>query len=176
LAADVGRDDPAGAERGVGSAVGVVADDPEVGPLPAASVRPTATSPPSDNSAASNAWSPAPPRSVVAIPFVPKLVSRVPSGSWRVSAKSDAVPISREPAVTMPPLGWITTASPCPTPQSAVDTRPPLPNVMSRPEGVAIVAQCTAMSLTFAPLTCPVPCSTAQIWPGLCGWALTLTS
>ena len=60
-------------------------------------------------SAASRALSSLPPKSVMAIPSVPKLVSRLPAGSWRVSAKSrwQVLPIWRGPAVTIPPSGWI---------------------------------------------------------------------
>ena len=75
----------------------------------------------------------------------------------------------------MPPLGWMTTACPWPLP-TGVDTRPSVPNVRSSPAGVAIVAQCTAMSLTSAPPTVPAPCSTVQTWSGLLGCVATTTS
>ena len=106
---------------------------------------------------------------------VPKLWSRLPAASWRVSAKSLPAAVVRQPAVTMPPPGWITTASPWPPP-TGVETRPSLPNVRSRPDGVASVSQWTATSVTSALPTVPVPCWTVQTWSGLCGCVLTATS
>ncbi len=97
----------------------------------------------------------------MAIPPVPKLVSRLPAASWRVSAKSSPDAVVRQPAVTMPPLGWITTASPWPPP-TGVDTRPVPPNVRSRPDGTGGVTQCTATSVTDAADTVPRPWSTVH--------------
>ena len=128
--------------------------------MPRALVRPTATIPLSPSTAAPNAWSWSPPRSVVAMPLVPKVWSRLPDWSWRVSAKSVAPPVEtvRHPAATIPPVGWITTASAwLPRPPTGVDTRPPFPNEVSSPSGTSGVVQCTATSVTFALLTVPLP-------------------
>ena len=151
-AEDVGRDDPVGAEAGVGRAVGPVADDAEVAVREARRVGAADGDDPAVGDAAPRRrprrrrrrgrWWRCPP--------VPKLVSRLPAASWRVSAKSTPPPCARQPAVTMPPSGWITTASPCPAP-TGVDTRPSLPNVGSSPDGSGGVAQWTATSVTSAP-------------------------
>jgi hypothetical protein len=90
-----------------------------------------------------------------------------PKSKWKFN------PTWRGPTVTMRPSGWISTARPSPSP--GVETRPPIPNVGSSPDGVSTRVQCTATLLTSA-VTAPVPPTTVQTSSGLVGWVCTRTS
>src|SRR5262249_11595990 len=112
--------------------------------------------------ATAKASSPKLKKSVLTLPPVPKLVSRLPSGLYRASAKSsDVLGLKETPARMIFPSGCMAMAeAPSVLPKKLVVTFPPLPSVGSRPPAAAATPTavgCWAPPPTQSHSTPPTP-------------------